>query len=273
MESSSSAYRSASVDGSPVLSARQVAKTFFGSRGTSSHAIDEATLSIAEKEFVSLVGPSGCGKTTLLRILAGLSNPTRGLVEYREVPEPPPPDHQGIVFQSPALLPWRSVLRNVLLPAEVLGMDIEVARARASQLLEMVQLQGAENKYPSELSGGMQQRVAIARALLSDPPLLFMDEPFGALDAMTREDMNAELQSMHMQQQKTVFFVTHSISEAVFLSDRIYVMSAHPGKIIADIPVPFQRPRSRTEENALAFGELERRVRAVVHEANVGTTV
>ncbi|MGE3620232.1 MAG: ABC transporter ATP-binding protein [Acidimicrobiia bacterium] len=196
-------------------------------------------------EFVSLVGQSGCGKTTLMKICAGLLEPSGGSLAYRGRPGGPVPAEMGIVFQAPALLPWRNVLKNVLLPTQILGGDVRAARSRAMDLLDLMRLDGASRKYPSELSGGMQQRVAIARALVHDPDILFMDEPFGALDALTRDSMGAHLQTVHMEHRKTVVFVTHSIEEAVLLSDRVLVMSKDPGRIIADIPIEIPRPRDR----------------------------
>lgn len=220
---------------------------------------------VADGEFVSLVGPSGCGKTTLLKMCAGLVPPTGGEVTYRQTGAPVTPGVFGIVFQSPGLLPWRTVIGNVLLPADVLRLDKGRARIRGHELLELVGLQGTEKKYPGELSGGMQQRAAIARALLHDPDILFMDEPFGALDAMTRESLNMELQRVHTAQRKTIVFVTHNIQEAVFLSDRILVFSGSPGQVISDVEVPLGRPRRTEDQTSTEFRGLESRIRALLN--------
>ncbi|HKH65909.1 MAG TPA: ABC transporter ATP-binding protein, partial [Reyranella sp.] len=193
-------------------------------------ALADISLSVGAGEFVSLVGPSGCGKSTLLRIVAGLRPATLGTVTVagRAVREPIP--DIGMVFQAPILLKWRSILQNVLLPAELAGKDAGSLRGRAEQLLDMAGLSGFGEKLPRELSGGMQQRAALCRALLLDPPLLLMDEPFGALDALTREQMRIDLEELWMQTGKTVLFITHSIDEAVLLADRVIVMSPRPGR-------------------------------------------
>ncbi len=210
-------------------------------------ALRDVSLRVSPGEFVALVGPSGCGKSTLLRIVAGLRRATTGRVAVNgtEVRQPIPA--VGMVFQAPVLLRWRSVLDNVLLPAELARLDPRRYRARAHELLALVGLEGFADKRPSELSGGMQQRAALCRALLLDPPLLLMDEPFGALDALTRDDMNLELLRVWGEggaARKTILFVTHSIPEAVFLADRIVVMSPRPGRIAAVAPVGLPRPRT-----------------------------
>jgi NitT/TauT family transport system ATP-binding protein len=207
-------------------------------------ALEGVSLDIRAGEFVSIVGPSGCGKTTLLRMVAGLLPPNSGkvLVGGVEVREPRP--DVGLVFQQALLLPWLSVLRNVLLPVDVQGKRVAEYQDHARDLIHMVGLGGFEKRLPSELSGGMQQRVALARALVHDPKILLMDEPFAALDAMTRETMNIELQRIWAEHHKTVLFVTHGIPESVFLSDRVVVMTARPGRVAAVIDIPFARPRS-----------------------------
>ena len=212
----------------------------FGDGGEGVLALKDIDCSIEQGSFVTIVGPSGCGKSTLLRILAGLldyvvldGQPIQGT--RRDV---------GVVFQSSILLPWRTILENVMLPAEVLGIPAKQARERAMQLLHMVRLDGFEHKLPRQLSGGMQQRASIARALLHDPKILLMDEPFGALDAMTRERMNLELQRIWMESGKTVVLITHSIPEAVFLGDRVFVMSPRPGTLERVLPIDLPRPRS-----------------------------
>src|ERR1700760_2066639 len=194
-------------------------------------ALRDIDCTIEEGSFVSIVGPSGCGKSTLLRIVAGLRGYSQGQVLLDGQPIQGTRRDIGFVFQSSILLPWRSILENVMLPAEVLGIDRKQARERAMQLLQMVRLDGFEHKLPRQLSGGMQQRASIARALLHDPKILLMDEPFGALDAMTRERMNLELQRIWMESGKTVILITHSIPEAIFLGDVVFVMTPRPGSL------------------------------------------
>lgn len=248
----------------PVLSADGVGKTY----GNQTVALSDVTFSLRDGEFVSLVGPSGCGKSTLLKACTGLLRPTSGVIAYRGSGAGIEPGRYGIVFQTAALLPWRTVLANVMLPTTILPRRSKKAdRTRALELLELVQLEGQDEKYPSELSGGMQQRVAIARALLHDPDVLFMDEPFGALDAMTREELNMQLQRIHLDQGKSVLFVTHSIQEAVLLSDRILVMGRDPGRIIADVEVPLARPRTPRSMVSADFRQIEGQVRAALDSA------
>ena len=216
-------------------------------------ALAGISLSVGTGEFVSLVGPSGCGKSTLLRIVAGLRPATSGTVSVsgRAVIRPVP--DIGMVFQAPILLKWRSILDNVLLPSELAGKDKRAHEARALELLDMAGLAGFAGKLPSELSGGMQQRAALCRALLLDPPLLLMDEPFGALDAMTRDDMALELlriwgeRDLAREARKTVLFVTHSVEEAVFLSDKVVMMTRSPGRLRQIVDIELPRPRRRTE--------------------------
>jgi NitT/TauT family transport system ATP-binding protein len=213
-------------------------------------ALRDISLTVNRGEFISLVGPSGCGKSTLLRIIAGLRPATSGAVTFNGVTVARPISNIGMVFQSPVLLKWRSILDNVLLPVELTGRSRATYQQRAFELLRLVGLDGFANKLPGELSGGMQQRVSICRALLLDPPLLLMDEPFGALDAMTRDDMNFELLRIWGEglgvgsQRKTIVFVTHSIQEAVILSDRVVVMSQRPGHIDAVRDIELARPRT-----------------------------
>ncbi len=225
-------------------------------------ALAGISLSVGAGEFVSLVGPSGCGKSTLLRIVAGLRPATEGAVRVGGNIVRAPIADVGMVFQAPILLKWRSIVQNVLLPAELAGKDVRALRKRAAQLLDMAGLAGFGNKLPRELSGGMQQRAALCRALLLDPPLLLMDEPFGALDAMTRDDMALELlriwgeRDLARQARKTVLFVTHSISEAVFLSDRVVVMSPRPGRVVLDLRIDLPRPRTVELRASEVFGRL-----------------
>jgi NitT/TauT family transport system ATP-binding protein len=226
-----------------LIQLREVTKSY-PSRDGLMRAVSPITFDITEGEFVSIVGPSGCGKSTLLKLVAGLLPITSGELTLSGKTISGPQQNVGIVFQSAVLLAWRNVLDNILLQAEMRGHPMAPARKRAMALIEMAGLKGFEKKFPWQLSGGMQQRVSICRALLHDPDVLLMDEPFGALDAMTRESMNLELQRIWMESRKTVLLITHSIPEAVFLSDRVLVMSERPGSIAAvyDIDIPRPRP-------------------------------
>jgi NitT/TauT family transport system ATP-binding protein len=245
----------------PLISITALDKTYVTRGRALVPALAGISLDIQAGEFVTIVGQSGCGKTTLLKILAGLVPQSAGFVTLRGQRVNGPSRDIGIVFQDPVLLPWRTVFRNVLLPAEVLGLDARTSAARASELLELVGLGGFEDKYPHELSGGMRQRVAIARALVHEPSLLLMDEPFGALDAMTREFMNLELQRIWQQSQKTIVFITHSIPEAVFLADRVVVMSARPGRVQDIVSVDLPRPRDLDIMASDEFGVYARKIR------------
>jgi NitT/TauT family transport system ATP-binding protein len=238
-----------------------VGKTYETIEGEGIVALADICLNVREGEFVSVVGPSGCGKSTLLRLLAGTLPVTAGEVLIRGTPVKGPRRDIGIVFQTATLLPWRTVLKNTLLPVDVQGLDRHVFTERARQLLQMVGLSGFEGKYPFELSGGMQQRVSITRALVHDPAVLLMDEPFGALDAMTREQMNLDLQRIWQSAGKTVFLITHSISEAVFLADRVLVMSPRPGRIVSELDVNFSRPRSLEVMGTPEFGQIVLQIR------------
>ncbi|MGH7397857.1 MAG: ABC transporter ATP-binding protein [Candidatus Rokuibacteriota bacterium] len=230
--------------GRPLIEVRGASKTFGTRSGESIQALAEVSLGIAPGEFVCIVGASGCGKSTLLRLVAGLVAPTMGGVTIGGSAVTGPRRDIGMVFQDPVLLPWRTVLKNVLVPAEVIGMERREAARRAAALLDLVGLGGFTDKYPGELSGGMRQRAAIARALMHDPEILLMDEPFGALDAMTREAMNQELLRIWQGNRKTVILVTHSIDEAVFLADRVVVMSPRPGSVRQTLAVDVERPRT-----------------------------
>ena len=194
-------------------------------------------------EFVVIVGPSGCGKTTILRMVAGLVQPTSGSIKVNGKEVRAPIRGMGMVFQRPVLLDWRSIIKNVMLPVEILGLKAEDYEKKAKELIRLVGLEGFENKYPWELSGGMQQRVSICRALVYDPQILLMDEPFGALDALTRVNMDLELTRIWQGHKKTVLFVTHNIDEAVFLADKVVVMSSRPGRILDIIEIDMPRPR------------------------------
>jgi NitT/TauT family transport system ATP-binding protein len=216
-------------------------------------ALEEMSLSIAPGEFVSLLGPSGCGKSTLLRCIAGLERPSSGSISVGGTQVQQPPEGLGMVFQRDALLDWRTVADNLMLPIDFRSGDRVAARTRADALLAMTGLQGFEHRYPAQLSGGMRQRVAICRALVDDPVLLLMDEPFGALDALTRDQMNVELQRMWLREHKTVIFVTHSITEAIFLGDRVVVMTPRPGRIADVIQVDLPRPRRLAVRSSETF--------------------
>lgn len=218
-------------------------------------ALDGATLDIRPGEFVSLLGPSGCGKTTLLRLIAGLEFPHSGVVSIDGVPVDEPHPELGVVFQNDLLMPWRTVVDNVLLQADVRGDRSPAVRKRALELLAQVGLSGFEDRYPKELSGGMRQRVGICRALLHRPRLLLMDEPFAALDAMTRDQISVDLADIAYRSGTTVVFVTHSIVEAVFLSDRILVMSARPGRIASEVSIDLERPRGLHVRQTAEFGK------------------
>lgn len=234
-------------------------------------ALADISLAVGRGELVVLVGPSGCGKSTLLRIVAGLRAPTSGSVVVGGRPVTRPFAEVGMVFQAPVLLKWRTILDNVLLPAELSGLAAGRHRGRAADLLRLVGLGEFAKTYPRQLSGGMQQRAAICRALLLDPPLLLMDEPFGALDAMTRDEMNLELlrvwgETTERAKRKTIVFVTHSIEEAVFLADRVVVMTPRPGRVATVVDVPLPRPRRVATRAMPEFGTLSLRI----HEALFG---
>jgi NitT/TauT family transport system ATP-binding protein len=216
---------------------------------------------VRDGEFIVVVGPSGCGKTTLLKMLAGLLPPSTGEIRIDGKAITKPHSGVGIVFQTAMLLPWRSVFNNVMMPVEVKKLPREEYKKRAQALLDMVGLQGFENKFPWQLSGGMQQRASICRALVHDPKIVLMDEPFGALDAMTRERMNVELQRIQRETSKTVLLITHSIPEAVFLADRILVMTERPGTIAAVYDVPLERPRTLDVLADPVFIELSQTIR------------
>lgn len=228
------------------------------------HALKNLNLQAKAGEFVSVVGPSGCGKSTLVRILSGLLEPTLGQVVLNGRAVVGPQPGVGIVFQVAALMAWRTVIDNVLLPVDVLKLNREEHKEKALKLLQMVGLQDFALAYPDQLSGGMQQRAAICRALVHEPQVLLMDEPFGALDALTREQMNLELARIWQDSKKTVLFITHSISEAVFLSDRIAVMSPRPGRIVDILDVPAPRPRTLDVMLNPDMANLVTRIRSIM---------
>jgi len=236
-------------------------KKVYRTRGAEFLAVSEATFDVEAGELVSLVGPSGCGKTTLLKILAGLHSYEAGEVRIGTASQSFDPSRDiGMVFQAPLLLKWRRIIDNVLLPAEILGLPVAESRERARDLLALVGLSGSEDKYPYQLSGGMQQRAAIARALVHDPKLILMDEPFGALDALTREKMNLELLRIWQESKKTIVFVTHGITEAVFLGTRVIVLTAGPARMADNFKVELPHPRTLDIKTHERFGDYTRRI-------------
>jgi len=247
-----------------IISINNLSKTFRGADGLNVHALEDISLDVQQGEFVSLIGPSGCGKSTLLRIIADLVQASSGAITVNgKSPEAARKDRDyGFVFQSPTLYEWRTVIKNVQLPLEIMKYSREKRDARAREMLKLVELSDFENKYPWQLSGGMQQRVSIARALAFEPNILLMDEPFGALDEMTRERMNNELLNIWgALGGMTVIFVTHSITEAVYLSSRVVVMSPRPGRISEIIDIDLPRPRGAETRDLDNFFHLTNRVR------------
>ena len=247
----------------PILRAEHISVVFTSLQGKLG-ALGDVSLEVSPCEFVCLVGPSGCGKSTLLRVMSGLLYPSKGHVYLRGQPLDGPSDDVGLVFQGANLMPWRTVWRNIALPLELRGLDVAQIRERVTSLIGLVGLRGFEHSYPHELSGGMAQRVAIARALVYDPEILLLDEPFGALDALTRERMNLELLRIWEAQRKTVVMVTHNITEAILLADRVVMMTSRPGRVVAELPVTLPRPRSQDLIYSEAFIELSRRIREAI---------
>ncbi|MDE2229475.1 MAG: ABC transporter ATP-binding protein [Alphaproteobacteria bacterium] len=248
----------------PLISAARVAKTYRTVDGGAIEALAPFDLTVEDGEFVCVVGPTGCGKSTLLRLIAGLIEPSVGRLTLSGKRIAGASREVGIVFQNATLLPWLTVIDNVRLPLRVGSWRVS-NDDRVRELLGMTGLAGFENKYPYELSGGMQQRVAICRALARDPKVLLMDEPFGALDALTRERMNTELQQLWSMSRKTVILITHSIAESVFLGDRVVVMSTRPGRIVGDLPIALPRPRRfETTPGEPAYVRLTREIRALL---------
>jgi NitT/TauT family transport system ATP-binding protein len=246
----------------PFLSIDNLHLTFPNGNG-GLEALGGVSLSLARQEFVSVLGPSGSGKTTLLRAIAGLLRPTRGSITFSSGGLPP---CLGMVFQQANLMPWRTAIENITLPLELQGVPADQACARAEELIRLVGLEGFASSWPRHLSGGMAQRVALARALIQDPDLLLLDEPFGSLDALTRERMGAELLNLWQSRRTTVLMVTHSISEALLLSDRVLVFTPRPGQVFLDLPVTLPRPRTEEVRYTPEFGDLSRRLRAAIRE-------
>jgi NitT/TauT family transport system ATP-binding protein len=247
----------------PILSARGLSVWFPNGNG-GLQALDRVSFDMTAQEFLAVVGPSGSGKTTLLRLLAGLLRPTHGEVFLEGEAVHQPRRRTGFVFQQANLMPWRTVMANVGLPLELEGEPAGRARARAEEMLTLVGLQGFGDAFPHNLSGGMAQRVALARALVHDPDLLLLDEPFGSLDALTRERLATELMRIWEARQVTVVLVTHSIPEAVMLADRVLVLSARPGRVVLDLPIHLTRPRELSVAHTEEFGELARQVRLAI---------
>ncbi len=265
---SSRVFAPAAVPGAPVVSVEHAGVAYPGKNGTF-QALSDVSLHVARNEFISLIGPSGCGKTTLLRLIADLAQPTSGQLRVNGgTPHQARTDRSyGYVFQSPALYPWRTAIANVMLPLEIIGLTAYERRERATAALAAVGLSEAAGRYPWQLSGGMQQRVSIARALSLRPELLLMDEPFGALDEITRDKLNLHLTDLWRERNLTVIFVTHSIPEAVFLSTRIVAMSANPGRISRVIDCPFPRKRTLELRNTPEFLEVSQQVRDALSDA------
>jgi NitT/TauT family transport system ATP-binding protein len=255
----------------PFIAASGVAKTY-PTRDGPVHAVAETSFTVSSGEFVSLLGPSGCGKSTLLMMLAGLETASAGSLVLAGEALAGPRRDTGVIFQDATLLPWKTALENVLFPVEILKLPRVEYLERAHELLNRVGLKGFEHKKPHELSGGMRQRVAICRALVHDPQVLLMDEPFSALDAITRDQMNVLLAELLERYRKTVIFVTHSVREAVYLSDRVLVMGGRPSSIILDMPVTFERPRRFEIEETQAFVEACRTLRLTIERAHGDAT-
>ncbi len=243
----------------PFLAVQRLSAVFPDNNG-GLRALEDVSFEVYPREFVCVLGPSGSGKSTLLRILAGLLPPTEGQVRFVGESQP----RIGMVFQQANLMPWRTVLGNLTLPLELSGIEKSMARAQAQELIELVGLEGFENNWPRELSGGMAQRVAIGRALIHDPDLLLLDEPFGSLDALTRERMWTELLRIWQARQKTVVMVTHSISEALFLADRVLVLTQRPGQVKRNLPVDLPRPRREEMRYTAHFGKLARQLKEAI---------
>lgn len=255
----------------PFIAALEVSKTYT-TRSGPVHAVQGASFTAEKGQFISLLGPSGCGKSTLLMMLAGLEPATSGKLVLAGQAVTGPRRDTGVIFQDATLLPWKSLLDNILFPIEILKLPKSEYIDRARELLQRVGLTGFEDKRPHELSGGMRQRVAICRALVHDPEVLLMDEPFSALDAITRDQMNVVLSELLERYRKTVIFVTHSIREAVYLSDRVLVMGGRPSSMLLDLPIPFPRPRAFEIEETQEFGNFCRTLRLTIERGHAQAT-
>ena len=253
----------------PLIDARRVRKVYVDRQGKKTVALDDFTIQVQEEEFITIVGPSGCGKTTFLLIAAGLEAVTEGEFLLDGHPIDGPDANQTIIFQEYVLFPWRSVAGNIEFGPEVKGVSKTKRKEIIKRYVKLVGLEGFENRYPHELSGGMKQRVAIARALANEPRLLLMDEPFGSLDAMTREAMQVELLRIWNESCCTMIFVTHSIEEGVFLSDRLVVMSNRPGRVKKIFPIPLDRPRKREIMSSSDFVSLAAKVKGLILEEEI----
>jgi NitT/TauT family transport system ATP-binding protein len=260
-----SARKDPAQPGKPALEIRSVRKVF-----DRLEAIRDISFEVADGEFVSLLGPSGCGKSTLLMMIAGLIGPTEGEVKINGAKVTGPRRETGVAFQSPVLLPWRTVLDNVLFPVELMRLPVAAYQARARELPQMTKIDDFAGALPRQLSGGMRQRAAICRALVHDPVLLLMDEPFSALDAITRDEMGVELLRIWQANRKTVVFVTHSIREAAFLSDRVLVMGQRPATIIDEVAIDLPRPRHIAMMEDEAFNRYVRRLRKAIEASHAG---
>lgn len=265
MQMSTISNQQSAIKNPPVLSVRHVTHAFPNGNG-GLRVLEDMNFSVFPREFLCVLGPSGSGKSTLLRILAGLLQPTRGLVDYAFDSQKNRKPRIGFVFQQANLMPWRTALENITLPLELQGISAGEARERAQALIDLVGLQGFEETRPGDLSGGMAQRVAIARGLIMDPDLLLLDEPFGSLDALTRERMGTELLRIWQADRKTVIMVTHSIGEALFLSDRVLVITPRPGHICLDLTVDLPRPREEEMRYTSHFGGLARHLKGAIGE-------
>ncbi len=246
-------------DTPPILTVRDLSVVFPDGNG-GLHALNHVSFEVCPQEFICVLGPSGSGKSTLLRVLAGLLNPTSGEVVFADGGKP----RIGMVFQQSNLMPWRTAIANITLPLELHDVSADEARRRAQELIDLVGLQGFESSWPRDLSGGMAQRVAIARALIHDPDLLLLDEPFGSLDALTRERMGTELSRIWQAHRKTVIMVTHSISESLFLADRVLVLSQRPGTLKLDLNVDLPRPRLDDMRYTAHFGRLAKKLKEAI---------
>jgi NitT/TauT family transport system ATP-binding protein len=249
----------------------KVSKTFL-SEGGPLEVLRNINIDVAGRQFISILGPSGCGKSTLLMMLAGLEPISSGCIEIAGQPVRTPRRDVGIIFQDPTLLPWKTALENVLFPIEIYGWPFDKYRARAEALLDLVGLAEARERRPRQLSGGMRQRVAICRALIHEPKLLLMDEPFSALDAITRDELNVTLLDIWERHHQTALFVTHSIREAVFLSDRVIVLGRRPGQVVTDVAIPFERPRDLAIGETVAFNTICGNLRTTIAESHAAVS-